>query len=231
MVNRPLTILVANCSMQPPGTAPRQGAQANMTMATRSGPASGDLSPRRNQGICGLRCGDAAIFAMRSISGSSVTMRSHAGRATWSKKPQSASRLASIGGLGDIRTHIPEDSGLDALEGFMAPLVAVSAFDLGQDRLPTFTAYRFLYERLLRRACASRGCPALSAPRHHYRTCTPTSANSAPVDQRSRRARLVGARTELLSRMDRKDRRNETGQLNGRLYSLITDCGCRCAAG
>src|SRR3546814_14789609 len=51
--------------------------------------------------------------------------------------------------LADIRAHIPDDSGLDALEGFMAPLVAVSAFDLGQDRLPSFAAYRFLYERLL----------------------------------------------------------------------------------
>src|SRR3546814_17074494 len=49
----------------------------------------------------------------------------------------------------EIRAHIPDDSGLDALEGFMAPLVAVSAFDLGQDRLPSFAEYRFLYERLL----------------------------------------------------------------------------------
>jgi hypothetical protein len=51
--------------------------------------------------------------------------------------------------LPDIRAQIPDDSGLDALEHFMAPLVTMSAFDLGQDRLPTFPAYRFLYERLL----------------------------------------------------------------------------------
>jgi hypothetical protein len=31
----------------------------------------------------------------------------------------------------------------------MAPLVTMSAFDLGQDRLQSFGAYRFLYERLL----------------------------------------------------------------------------------
>ena len=31
----------------------------------------------------------------------------------------------------------------------MAPLVTMSAFDLGQSRLPTFGAYRFLYERLI----------------------------------------------------------------------------------
>lgn len=53
------------------------------------------------------------------------------------------------GRLIDIRAHIPDDSGLDMLEPFMAPLVAVSAFDLGQDRIISFAAYRFLYERLL----------------------------------------------------------------------------------
>ena len=51
--------------------------------------------------------------------------------------------------IDEIRAHIPDDSGLDALEHFMAPLIAVSAFDLGQDRLPGFVSYRFLYERLL----------------------------------------------------------------------------------
>ncbi len=48
-----------------------------------------------------------------------------------------------------MRATIPEDSGIDSVAPFMAELVAVSAFDLGQDRLPHFTAYRFLYERLL----------------------------------------------------------------------------------
>jgi hypothetical protein len=48
-----------------------------------------------------------------------------------------------------IRETVPEDSGLDHVESFMAPLVTMSAFDLGQDRLPSFGAYRFLYERLI----------------------------------------------------------------------------------
>jgi len=51
--------------------------------------------------------------------------------------------------LDEIRRLIPEDSGLDAMEPFMAPLVTLSAFDLGQDRLSGFGPYRFLYERLL----------------------------------------------------------------------------------
>lgn len=51
--------------------------------------------------------------------------------------------------LDDLRDMVPEDSGLDRVEPFMAPLVTISAFDLGQDRLTSFGAYRFLYERLI----------------------------------------------------------------------------------
>lgn len=51
--------------------------------------------------------------------------------------------------LDHIRNMVPEDSGLDAVEPFLAPLVTMTAFDLGQDRLSGFGAYRFLYERLV----------------------------------------------------------------------------------
>jgi len=51
--------------------------------------------------------------------------------------------------LPELRALVPDDSDLSAVEPFMAPLVTVSAFDLGQGRLPTFSAYRFLYERLV----------------------------------------------------------------------------------
>lgn len=51
--------------------------------------------------------------------------------------------------LPEIRALVPDDSGLDAMEPFMAPLITVTAFDLGQGRLTTFSAYRFLYERLV----------------------------------------------------------------------------------
>ena len=53
------------------------------------------------------------------------------------------------GRLDHIRGHIPDDSGLDQMEPFFSPLVTISAFDLGQGRLVSFSAYRFLYERLL----------------------------------------------------------------------------------
>lgn len=51
--------------------------------------------------------------------------------------------------LPELRSRVPDDSGLDTVEPLMAPLTAVTAFDLGQGRLTTFGAYRFLYERLI----------------------------------------------------------------------------------
>jgi hypothetical protein len=51
--------------------------------------------------------------------------------------------------LPEVRALVPDDSGLDAVEPFMAPLITLTAFDLGQGRLTTFSAYRFLYERLV----------------------------------------------------------------------------------
>jgi hypothetical protein len=49
----------------------------------------------------------------------------------------------------ELRALMPEDADLDSIEPFIAPLVTVSAFDLGQGRLTSFSAYRFLYERLI----------------------------------------------------------------------------------
>src|SRR6476620_6509533 len=51
--------------------------------------------------------------------------------------------------LDPLRLQIPDDSGLDMIEPFLGMLVTVAAFDLGQDRLTSFAAFRFLYERLL----------------------------------------------------------------------------------
>lgn len=51
--------------------------------------------------------------------------------------------------LPEIRALIPDSSGIADAEPFMAPLVSVSAFDLGQGRIDGFSAYRFLYERLI----------------------------------------------------------------------------------
>ena len=51
--------------------------------------------------------------------------------------------------LKGLRGVLPDEGSFDGLEGFMGKLVRVSAFDLAQERIECFSAYRFLYERLL----------------------------------------------------------------------------------
>ena len=51
--------------------------------------------------------------------------------------------------LKTLRHEIPTDSTLEGMEGFMGKLLRITAFDMAQDRLASFSAYRFLYERLL----------------------------------------------------------------------------------
>lgn len=51
--------------------------------------------------------------------------------------------------LKNLRSQIPADTSFEALEEFMGKLVRVAAFDIAQDRLASFSAFRFLYERLL----------------------------------------------------------------------------------
>lgn len=51
--------------------------------------------------------------------------------------------------LPELREIVPDDSGLDSVEPFLAPLITLTAFDLGQGRLTSFASYRFLYERLI----------------------------------------------------------------------------------
>ncbi len=48
-----------------------------------------------------------------------------------------------------LRHSLPDDGALDGMEEFIGRLVRVAAFDLGQDRLECFSAFRFLYERLI----------------------------------------------------------------------------------
>lgn len=76
--------------------------------------------------------------------------------------------------LPDVRQLVPEDTGLDQLETFIGKLVRVSAFDLGQQRITHFSAYRFLYERLIgaharpwfpAAFCAAASLPSLPPPR------------------------------------------------------------------
>ena len=72
---------------------------------------------------------------------------------TWARDDVEAAAIAAQSRfykqLDHLRLQIPDDSGLDMIEPFMGMIVTLTAFDLGQDRLPSFAAFRFLYERLL----------------------------------------------------------------------------------
>ena len=72
---------------------------------------------------------------------------------TWARDEVETASISAQGRfykqLEHLRLQVPDDSGLDMIEPFVGLLVTLTAFDLGQDRLPTFASYRFLYERLL----------------------------------------------------------------------------------
>ncbi len=73
--------------------------------------------------------------------------------ALWSRDGVEAASMNAqalyYGRLPDIRMLIPDSSSIDEAEVFIASLVTVSAFDLGQGRIDGFAGYRFLYERLI----------------------------------------------------------------------------------
>lgn len=73
--------------------------------------------------------------------------------ARWSRDTVEAASIRAqarvYGRLTELQRMIPDDSGLEAVEPFMAPLITLAAFDLGQGRLTSFSSFRFLYERLL----------------------------------------------------------------------------------
>ncbi|CAM3137239.1 ER-bound oxygenase mpaB/mpaB'/Rubber oxygenase catalytic domain-containing protein [Sphingomonas antarctica] len=73
--------------------------------------------------------------------------------------------------LPDLRSLMPDDADIASAEPLMAPLITMTAFDLGQDRINGFGAYRFLYERLLGAAVRpwlpAAFCAAASLPHLH----------------------------------------------------------------
>ncbi len=73
--------------------------------------------------------------------------------------------------LPELRALVPDDSGLDAAEQVLAPLVTLAGFDLGQGRITSFSAFRFLFERLVganvRPWLPSAFCAAAAMPHLH----------------------------------------------------------------
>ncbi|RPF71422.1 hypothetical protein [Aurantiacibacter spongiae] len=51
--------------------------------------------------------------------------------------------------LRHLRALVPGEDGFDGVEDFIGTLLRVTAQDLAMERIDSFSAYRFLYERLL----------------------------------------------------------------------------------
>lgn len=51
--------------------------------------------------------------------------------------------------LKTLRGMAPEETSFEGLESYIGKLVRITGFDLAQERITGFSAYRFLYERLL----------------------------------------------------------------------------------
>lgn len=72
---------------------------------------------------------------------------------SWSRSPddQRAIRGQYIAyrELRQMRDQVPGDGGFEGIDGFIGKLARITAQDLAQEQLEGFSAYRFLYERLL----------------------------------------------------------------------------------
>ena len=71
----------------------------------------------------------------------------------WARDAEEAgairSQYVAYQDLKALRRDPPVETSLDGVDAYVGKLVRVSAFDLAQGRLKSFSAYRFLYERLI----------------------------------------------------------------------------------
>ena len=72
---------------------------------------------------------------------------------SWAREESDATEIrrhmAAYQMLADLRGAIPPGEEIDGVEAFFGHLVHLVAFDLGRERIESFSAIRFLYERLL----------------------------------------------------------------------------------
>ena len=118
-------------------------------MAARMKPAEGAMTLAEMKEFAGFSAATQR-YIRRSLD---VGLERDDAMARWSRDVVEAASIRAQARIYDrlpeVRALIPDDSGLDAVEPFLAPLVTISAFDLGQGRLTGFSPYRFLYERLV----------------------------------------------------------------------------------
>jgi len=96
----------------------------------------------------------------------------------WSRKPADHAAIRqqylAYRELRTLRDALPSETSFDGVALFIGALVRISAQDLAQEQLSSFSAYRFLYERLLGAAarpflpaafCAAAALPQLRPER------------------------------------------------------------------
>ncbi|HEY9580330.1 MAG TPA: hypothetical protein VIR65_10785 [Rhizorhapis sp.] len=140
-------------------------------MGTRARPAEGGNTLAEMREFAGFSA-STQRYIRRSLD---ISLHRRDALEFWSRDGVEAASIRTQTRMYDrlvyIRSLIPDDSGLEQIEPFMAPLVAMSAFDLGQGRLSTFSSYRFLYERLIgagaRPWLPAAFCAAASLPHLH----------------------------------------------------------------
>jgi hypothetical protein len=113
-------------------------------MSTRTRPASGAVALAEMREFAGFSKGTQR-YIRRSLD---IGLDRRDAVKRWSRDPAEAAGIRAqervYRRLDHVRNYVPDDSGLEAMEPLMAPLVTMTAFDLGQDRLPCFASYRFL---------------------------------------------------------------------------------------
>lgn len=119
------------------------------TMGSRTKPAEGAMTLAEMKEFAGFES-STQRYIRRSLD---IGLDRDDALSRWSRDVVEAASIRAqakiYARLPEIRAMVPDDSGLDAVEPFLAPLVTISAFDLGQGRITNFSAYRFLYERLV----------------------------------------------------------------------------------
>jgi hypothetical protein len=140
-------------------------------MASRMKPAEGAMTLAEMKEFAGF-AGATQRYVRRSLD---IGLEREDAMVRWSRDVvESASIRAQARmyeRLADLRAMIPDDADLDAAEPFLASLITLTAFDLSQGRLNSFSAYRFLYERLVgaevRPWLPSAFCAAAALPTLH----------------------------------------------------------------
>ena len=141
-------------------------------MATSTKPADGALTLVEMKEFAGFTAATQR-YIRRSLdvasSGSSIVDR-------WSRHDGERADIDAQarlyrGTLSAMRETVPDDIDLRAASNFVTQLLMISGSDLGEGRLTSFAAYRFLYERLLGGAVrpwlASAFMAAAALPRVH----------------------------------------------------------------